>query len=421
MTGFSQPERRALKRLQTAQAHPDADLLTAFSEQTLIGRERELVLAHLAACASCREVVSLAARPIPEPLASQSAPKPAFWKWPVLRWGAVAASAVIVVIAVSLGQYERKAEQLARFGSEMLPIAAPASQQKVQRDETLQQPPASPGVKAPQIRYEKVAPQPASKAAAKPRNNVGNDLAKDVKEDKGAPAPAALGGVAAGSGLAANNSAPRYESLRALATNRNAVMTPTTAAAPAAPPPTGLQAARSAPAPAEATSVRAETVTVESQASAMKPAPAIGGPMNVSRAKTAKSEQAAHGDAAQAFAPSRQLQYRNVISEWQVTPEGYLLNSTDQGRNWARQLPDQRFTHVQTVGPHVWATGPDGVLMHSADGGINWTRVTPSDKDVRLRGDIVSMVFLDANHGTLKTSSGETWSTADAGQSWRKQ
>jgi hypothetical protein len=31
------------------------------------------------------------------------------------------------------------------------------------------------------------------------------------------------------------------------------------------------------------------------------------------------------------------------------------------------------------------------------------------------------MVFLDVNHGTLKTSSGESWSTADAGQSWKKQ
>ena len=40
--------------------HPDADLLTAFSEQLLTGREREGVVEHLARCGDCREVVAFA-------------------------------------------------------------------------------------------------------------------------------------------------------------------------------------------------------------------------------------------------------------------------------------------------------------------------------------------------------------------------
>ena len=51
--------RQELARSQTAGPHPDADLLTAFSENALIGRERDDVLTHLAQCASCRAIVHL--------------------------------------------------------------------------------------------------------------------------------------------------------------------------------------------------------------------------------------------------------------------------------------------------------------------------------------------------------------------------
>ncbi len=39
--------------------HPDANVLTAFAEDALLPRERESVLAHVACCAECREVLSL--------------------------------------------------------------------------------------------------------------------------------------------------------------------------------------------------------------------------------------------------------------------------------------------------------------------------------------------------------------------------
>ncbi len=50
------------RRLQTPQpgVHPDSDLLAAFAEESLNDRERSLVLQHLAECADCRDVVSLA-------------------------------------------------------------------------------------------------------------------------------------------------------------------------------------------------------------------------------------------------------------------------------------------------------------------------------------------------------------------------
>src|ERR1700691_6281016 len=57
-------------------AHPDADLLTAFAEQSLTATERDGVLAHLALCDDCREVASLAlpaADLVPTPITSHAA------------------------------------------------------------------------------------------------------------------------------------------------------------------------------------------------------------------------------------------------------------------------------------------------------------------------------------------------------------
>ena len=39
----------------------------------------------------------------------------------------------------------------------------------------------------------------------------------------------------------------------------------------------------------------------------------------------------------------------------------------------------------------------------------------------RLSGDILSLEFADAQNGRISTSTGEVWTTADNGQSWKKQ
>jgi hypothetical protein len=92
-------------RMQASRSagHPDPDLLTAFAEKTLSSRERLQVMDHLAACAECREVLSLAV-PESEVVPVRPAPvKAGSWlRWPVLRWGALAACVVIIGAAVSL-------------------------------------------------------------------------------------------------------------------------------------------------------------------------------------------------------------------------------------------------------------------------------------------------------------------------------
>ncbi|MCU1309403.1 MAG: hypothetical protein JWO20_528, partial [Candidatus Angelobacter sp.] len=82
--------------------HPDANVLTAFVEGGLSEADRSTTLAHLAACAECREVVALSL-PEQEPASLNTNLGAALWDWTrMLQWGAVAASVVVVASAVLL-------------------------------------------------------------------------------------------------------------------------------------------------------------------------------------------------------------------------------------------------------------------------------------------------------------------------------
>lgn len=159
----------ARRRLQmpVAEAHPDAGLLTAFAEQSLTAAERDRVLHHLAACASCREIVALAA---PEPLPTEvpAAGARPWFRWPALHWVALAATAVIVWAAVLVlaprtpnHDVSAPAESAAKIASR----TSPALESKAQENPM----PAAP-------------PMAAAKKAAPVRESPGNELAKAKKE-----------------------------------------------------------------------------------------------------------------------------------------------------------------------------------------------------------------------------------------------
>ena len=82
MAEFSNMLRQRLAAAEDgARVHPDADTLTAFSEQLLPGAERQQVMAHLAACAPCRELVALSQRESPAAVL-----QPVFKPAPVSPW-----------------------------------------------------------------------------------------------------------------------------------------------------------------------------------------------------------------------------------------------------------------------------------------------------------------------------------------------
>jgi hypothetical protein len=112
--------------------HPDAESLNAFAEQALAGDERERMVAHLAACGRCRDVVFLAQEGNVEP-ALVAAPAPrlaereAWFKSRRLLWVPVGALAAGITLAYVL--HVRRAEptvQTARVVNEVAPaVSAP--------------------------------------------------------------------------------------------------------------------------------------------------------------------------------------------------------------------------------------------------------------------------------------------------------
>ncbi len=89
---------RLARGQQEAGAHPDADMLTAFVEQSLGSGERKQVIIHLAICKECREVVTLTSG---APL-EESAPfiESQGFKWGDLRWAAALAVACLGALVV---------------------------------------------------------------------------------------------------------------------------------------------------------------------------------------------------------------------------------------------------------------------------------------------------------------------------------
>jgi len=104
-------QRLAATQTGETQAHPDADTLTAYMEQSLPPAESKTVVAHLALCEPCREVVALSYAVMEQPV-TQTILAPA----PVARWrrlftpvfGAAAAVAAMAVIAVMVLQLPQK-------------------------------------------------------------------------------------------------------------------------------------------------------------------------------------------------------------------------------------------------------------------------------------------------------------------------
>src|SRR5580700_5491954 len=92
----------------TAEAHPDADLLTAFAERSLVGGERDHVLEHLARCADCREVVAFALPATEEVVLTESPASRRGWlTLPVLRWGVVTVG-ILALTSVGILQYRQR-------------------------------------------------------------------------------------------------------------------------------------------------------------------------------------------------------------------------------------------------------------------------------------------------------------------------
>jgi hypothetical protein len=347
--------------------HPSADLLAAFAEQALAAREREQLLAHLAACDNCRVVVWLA---LPESEAAQqvlvSAPSRA-WSWSsAWRWAGIVAGIVVIggVAMLFRGGPGPAGERVASAPK------APILNQK--RDTAAALDKAVSPSRSRQARLD-VRTAPA-------KIGIGGRLqAKDMKQ-KSEPV--------SGEAKSANN----IEAEGTLAKSADEVSSTTgaPAAAPAAP------SGNAAPA--------------ESAALAAKTAPASAAQAGVMIA----SNMSARAEGKKKLAPP---------TRWMLSKDGDLLRSTDAGKNW-QAVPfagNAAFRAIAVIGSNVWVGGQGGALFYSPDAGSQWQSLTPSANGSALTEDITGLTFSDAQRGSLTTADGQTWTTSDGGRSWRKQ
>ena len=110
-------------------------------------------------------------------------------------------------------------------------------------------------------------------------------------------------------------------------------------------------------------------------------------------------------------------------SRWSLSPEGAPRCTMDGGATWEKTaVPGSGvFTALSAFGNDVWVGGAAGELYHTRDDGQSWRQVKPAVRGVVLAADIPGVAFSDADHGRLTTSTGEVWSTKDAGVTWDKR
>ena len=392
-----------LKRLRekvAAGSHPDADLLTAFAEQSLPGSERARVIEHLAACGDCRDVVALAL-PATEIAVSPVSATRARSGWlglPILRWGVLAAG-LTVVFSGGILQYShnRRNDTVAsNRAQEAVTLPSPSHSA------------ASTHTAVPQAEAGKQASSALghqASTAQKPAVEVSHtDRASGHEVAFAQPAPSA--------------STPSSSTNPAAAISQNQV--------------SQQIAQNEAELLPDAGNVNVTNLRSFDVVKAKDPVPA----------QSTSSKAPISLASATPLQTSPSLMSR-ALPRWTVSSFGVLQRSFDGGNTWENVNPalseGQAGTHpanqkaefagdpgaafraVAALGLEVWVGGSGGVLYHTSDGGNHWIRVTPSTAAAGLTADIVGIQFSDPQHGKISTSNAELWITSDTGQTWQKQ
>jgi hypothetical protein len=423
-----------LRAAAPREAHPDADILTAFAEQALSGAEREGVMRHLARCGDCREVVALSIPPSVEAVAQPdrvgdvSAPenetRRAWLAWPQLRWAAMAAG-VAVVASVLILRPEKQSETTIAVAPPALSLQSQAPS-ALSDDKSL----ASSGIGQAQagaiksdsagskLRDEKRAAnldepmhtRSSARTASAPLtptaglhsfdsvgNSQGGKSSNDQQGDQlrmqARAAPAAVGGGAAGLNQNYGNQAD------------------STNGAPGELQSAGKLIARN----------DAPALPIEKAKPAAKEEAELKSPVQENKLAGTSMLASTELDSNLARAKKQSKLSKNAIPQWSLA-QGGLQRSLDAGSSWqiVLQLP-QPLLSFGAFGNEVWAGGQTGVLAHSTNGGAAWTMIHPVMKTEALTSDIVSIEVRSATEIVLSTSDHESWTTTDAGVTWRKK
>jgi hypothetical protein len=106
----------------------------------------------------------------------------------------------------------------------------------------------------------------------------------------------------------------------------------------------------------------------------------------------------------------------NLDVTWRLTGSE-IERSDDAGKTWQRQqaTTDARLFAGSAPSDQIcWAAGANGTLLRSRDG-QNWERLASPTS-----ADIVQITAWSASSASIRTASGERFSTEDGGQTWSK-
>ncbi len=453
--------------------HPDADVLTAFAEHSLPGRERDGVLEHLARCGDCREIVALS---LPAVEIAETVVRPAargWLTWPVLRWG-FAAAGVVAIASLGIVQYQQSARSRNLAAKSAAPVsAAPvevaANPPKQEMLET--RVPATPGAQSDKVQSSRTRTTESTSSFDREKKSAASSDSSPGSTSASLPEPL----VANGGSFRAPEPLPHGPKVanlwqqQANAQNQAAAQSAPFAKQQTAdnlsgktqiPPSSEMVEVESAAAPLETQNKNLDASRIQdlpvvrqppteqyALARVGKAKPAITTPAN--EVSAAMAAPAASGMAGAHLDSSRSATRWSITSgalqrsydqgaTWQVvdvnanaaisdaaarqvTPLAPRTDSKDAGQALKRDVASPTFRAVAANGADVWAGGSSGILVHSLDAGDHWTRVLPASNSATLTGDVVSLEFVDGLHGKVSTSTAETWITSDAGQTWQKQ
>jgi len=376
----SNPLLKELARATTPGAHPDADLLTACAEGTLLLREKQEVLAHLAACAACREILGAAQASAPAtasgPAAVRLRPARPVRMW--LPWAGTATALLFVSLSILLYQQHAARHEERTIAKDTIPRtpplatpqlpAAPPAREKTdaRRDELDRGAKKADRLAAPAPAASMATPQsrqPASLGA--PSQQVqNNDALQNVPaaQSDGRSQQQAAGKEMAGNEIQQGNNAQQ--------------------------------------------TLRSDEVAGQSQASQ---AP-VAGEMHGSSAAFVQAEpQRAMAKVAVAGV---------VRPHWRINAAGQAERSFGNGP-WQAVLQQEtsRMRVISVSGDQIWIGGDHGRLYRSADEGATWTQVVLPEKDGADHA-IVHIRFEAPGNVTVEASDGVSWTSKDNGATW---
>jgi anti-sigma factor ChrR (cupin superfamily) len=469
--------RQKLAEIQNGAAglHPDADTLTAYTEQSLPPAEHQTVLAHLAMCPPCRDVIALSQSELPE-LAIQTVLAPA----PPSRWrrlfspafGLAASAAAMAVIAVLVLQLPQKPAQqsqqpagqtsqeakVTNLQDQAAPRAARPDLTQPAENRTASAPPSDLALSDKEVqrhgkREEPVRPRIAATLAASaipptaaksptPVLTAGlvkkdyintnffaasgsDNVVQDSQSNRDFPAaPQPQSGSSPRAFSAKAGPITNFSDIPPGADGKSNVriLTP--------PPPTqhfGLIIGKVATATAHSLHLRTFSSPALRSGTLGNSALGENGMFSATLLKNQPAEAATAPERADAgsLAASEALSagalstysYRareSVPLAWKVAG-GKLIKSAGQSK-WEDAYPAAgfEFSYVDARGNDVWAGGTHASLIHSRDGGLTWENVILGES---ATGTIVSIIA-GAVNVQVKTSDNQIWSSTDGGKTW---